>query len=383
MAPEGTRDPRIEPRVLNAGLRLLNQASRRGSPGGRLIRSGQLSSSNDEGEPPNRPKSAAQAAKSAPKVKVERVEVMRFPEESVAEVASLQAPPPVDAAPAPAHFEPHPREFVQPSASTPRKPAGPQPSELVQPSDSPARKPVEIDLREFLEQLDLPEELQLDSREFLEPPDQPKPERVQTDLREVAQKGDRPTPEPARTGSHDVIQKRDQPKPEPARTGSRDVIQKRDQPKPERERARTVPRQVATRKRDLPRPEPVVVAELGQADLVWEPPEPQDDDPERPANPAGKAKSGSMHQKPYRDFIIAYDGVFIGHFRSRRRITNRTAFQQVARQLHSTTSSFDVRKLQLYRPVPVDVEISESLSEISDGAFMWFADRQPQSDDPA
>ena len=44
--------------------------------------------------------------------------------------------------------------------------------------------------------------------------------------------------------------------------------------------------------------------------------------------------------------------------------------------MRSTARSFDEAKLQLYRPVPIEVNDPDSL-EISDGAFMWFGDGQP------
>ncbi len=76
-----------------------------------------------------------------------------------------------------------------------------------------------------------------------------------------------------------------------------------------------------------------------------------------------------------RDFIIAYDGHFIGHFQSTRRIMTRSAFHKVARALLSSMSpsEFDVRKIELYKPIPLRVDYPESLEEISDGSFEWFA----------
>ena len=421
----------IEPRVLNAGLKLLNQASRQGSPGGRLIRSSQLSSAREEDRAAAPPQPAKQATRPAPQVKVEPVTKMDFPEESVAEVVTLQAPPPVELPPdQPAQIDS--REFDAPASPPAEPPKQEQPpleidsKEFAQELDVPEPQPLfEIDSKEFVQELDLPdpEPVAVDSgAQKLEPPkaelDPPmpapaaqktasKPKIIQKVGSRVVRKVRPPEPEIAQNVAPEpkivqnvgskVVRKANPPEPKvaqsvtpaepkivqnvnPPETQAVDppktqVIRKAKPPEPKSLRLES---RESREERDLPEPEPVVVAELGQAGLVWEPPEdPVDDDAGRPEKKTkSRGKKGSFYQKPYRDFIIAYDGVFVGHFRSRKRITNRTAFQQVARQMHSTTSAFDVRKLKLFRPVPVAVEIPESLAEISDGTFMWFSDRQ-------
>lgn len=73
------------------------------------------------------------------------------------------------------------------------------------------------------------------------------------------------------------------------------------------------------------------------------------------------------------DFIIAYEGRLIGHYRSGRRVTNRTAFQNVARQLGAEIHGFDIAKLDLFKLVPVRVEKPQTLGELSPDSFRWFA----------
>ena len=90
-----------------------------------------------------------------------------------------------------------------------------------------------------------------------------------------------------------------------------------------------------------------------------------------------KARKDSS-QDPFRDFIIAYDGVFLGHYRSAKRITNRTAFQNVARVLASSTDDFAIEKLHLYKPVRLEVTLPGSLDEITGGQFHWFFDLEPE-----
>lgn len=77
--------------------------------------------------------------------------------------------------------------------------------------------------------------------------------------------------------------------------------------------------------------------------------------------------------EPYRDFIIAYEGTFIGHYRSSKRITNRTAFRKIAQELRESIDTFDMRKLKIYRPVPLEVELPDELPEASEEAFRWLS----------
>ncbi len=72
------------------------------------------------------------------------------------------------------------------------------------------------------------------------------------------------------------------------------------------------------------------------------------------------------------DFIIAYDGRLIGHYRSGRRVTNRTAFQNVARQLGAEILGFDIAKLDLFKLVAVRVEKPQTLGELNPDSYRWF-----------
>ncbi len=113
--------------------------------------------------------------------------------------------------------------------------------------------------------------------------------------------------------------------------------------------------------------EPAVVPALNQSAKK------ASEKPRKRGQRKAKTTKKATGQKPYRDFIIAYEGVFIGHYRCEKRITNRTAFQRVARQLESALTTFDAENLELYRPVLLKITIPDALSECSDGTFEWFA----------
>jgi hypothetical protein len=90
--------------------------------------------------------------------------------------------------------------------------------------------------------------------------------------------------------------------------------------------------------------------------------------PGAPRARKGREPSGQQQK----DYIIAYDGAFLGHYRSQRRITNRTAFARIAQRLEECVEGFDISRLEIYRPVPVKVERPDSVSDILDGSFNWF-----------
>jgi len=107
-----------------------------------------------------------------------------------------------------------------------------------------------------------------------------------------------------------------------------------------------------------------------------------------PKKPTARQKSSgntrkASQQEPYRDFIVSYQGEFVGHYRSSKRVTNRTAFQKVARVMMSSIDDFELEKLRLYRPVPLDIEPPESLDEISDESFHWFSKEEADVPGPS
>ena len=74
-----------------------------------------------------------------------------------------------------------------------------------------------------------------------------------------------------------------------------------------------------------------------------------------------------------RDFIICYHGVFVGHFRSQRRISNRSSFKLIAQQLMGILGQeFDPDQLELFKPVALKLQRPPSHDEIADGEFNWF-----------
>ena len=79
---------------------------------------------------------------------------------------------------------------------------------------------------------------------------------------------------------------------------------------------------------------------------------------------------GPVRQK---DFIVSYDGRFIGHFRAHRPSTVLVAFGQVARELRAQRPDFNPELLALYRPVKLRVKSHTGAEEAAaGGAFHWF-----------
>ena len=96
-----------------------------------------------------------------------------------------------------------------------------------------------------------------------------------------------------------------------------------------------------------------------------------DEEPPEPAAPPATPTSAIV-EAHRRDFIIAYDAAFIGHYRSSRRITNRTAFKNVAKRIAEGFEHFDLRKLELFRPVRLEIDLAV-VDESEHDSFHWFA----------
>ena len=73
-----------------------------------------------------------------------------------------------------------------------------------------------------------------------------------------------------------------------------------------------------------------------------------------------------------KDFIACYSSRFIGHFRSEKRISNRKVFEKAARRLQEGFEEFDIRLLEIYKPVKLKVDLPEDMSKIAEGEFQWF-----------
>ena len=100
-------------------------------------------------------------------------------------------------------------------------------------------------------------------------------------------------------------------------------------------------------------------------------------EPEEMPTDANSATSthGSRRAPPktQRDFIICYDGIFVGHFRSQRRITNRSAFKLIGQQMIGILGEeFDPNHLELFKPVPLKLRGPQSRAELCVGEFNWF-----------
>ncbi len=95
--------------------------------------------------------------------------------------------------------------------------------------------------------------------------------------------------------------------------------------------------------------------------------------PGRQPEPSTKIQARRPAPQRQRDFLIQYQGRFIGHFHSRRPLTPKVAFGHVARELRIKTAEFVPEQLFLYRPVKLRVKSPASAeASASDGAFSWF-----------
>lgn len=93
------------------------------------------------------------------------------------------------------------------------------------------------------------------------------------------------------------------------------------------------------------------------------------------AQPTSASKNAKKSSSPPQDFIISYDGAFIGHYRSAKRVTTRTAFKAVATQLYGRMGDqFDLEKLELYKPKPLVVQRDRIGKDFEEGKFQWFAE---------
>lgn len=76
-----------------------------------------------------------------------------------------------------------------------------------------------------------------------------------------------------------------------------------------------------------------------------------------------------------RDYIIAYDGSFIGHYRAPRPTTGRVALEAIAERLADKIgSSFELSKLSLFKPVKIRVRREAIDPEVQHGVFDWFGE---------
>jgi hypothetical protein len=126
---------------------------------------------------------------------------------------------------------------------------------------------------------------------------------------------------------------------------------------------------VATTAPAAPKAEPSDLAER-------DPPAENASPPAAEADAAGPAPSPAAGAPgcigvTHRDYLIAYGGRFIGHYRSPRRITDRTAFRHVAQRLAEGIDGFDPQLLEVFKPLPLNVE-DRSLDAGEVESFYWF-----------
>jgi hypothetical protein len=89
--------------------------------------------------------------------------------------------------------------------------------------------------------------------------------------------------------------------------------------------------------------------------------------------PDGTAQYRPKAPVRQRDFMVRYDGRFIGHYRAIRPMTPRVAFGQVAREMRAQRLDFNPELLALYRPVKLRVKgYAGAEVAAAGGAFLWF-----------
>ena len=117
-----------------------------------------------------------------------------------------------------------------------------------------------------------------------------------------------------------------------------------------------------------------VVADEGVAPITRRTLEPQATEPQQTPK-APRARKGKPTRSEPRDFLVSYEGVFVGVYRAPRRVTNRTAFGIVGRELQRKLGEhFDPRSLELFKPVRLQIDRPESFEEFSHGSFQWLLD---------
>lgn len=85
------------------------------------------------------------------------------------------------------------------------------------------------------------------------------------------------------------------------------------------------------------------------------------------------ATSKRREERPPRDFIVAYDGMFIGHYRSSRWVSSQAAFKVVARELQQGMEMpLDLELLDLYKPTALKFRKPRDVDGVGDGKFSWF-----------
>ncbi len=98
--------------------------------------------------------------------------------------------------------------------------------------------------------------------------------------------------------------------------------------------------------------------------------------PQKRAKSTAKKKPATARRKAsaQRDFVISYDGAFIGHYRTEKRMTNKMVFQIIAHAMKEKLGrKFDLSKVELYKPVLLKCERPQTHEKFGEGTFAWFA----------
>lgn len=161
------------------------------------------------------------------------------------------------------------------------------------------------------------------------------------------------------------------------------IIAKKKKPLARDERGKNAPAGPPVRTFVLPAGEsPVVVVDDPEPPRAGEarPSARHESAPVAMARPLDAATAGAAPTKRarrktrQRDFVVAYQGKFLGHYRSRRAIAPRVAFAIVARELRKRSGGFAPEHLELYRPTRLSVRNRTGAANTpDDGEFNWFA----------
>lgn len=74
------------------------------------------------------------------------------------------------------------------------------------------------------------------------------------------------------------------------------------------------------------------------------------------------------------DYIFAYHGKFLGHYRSSEKMASRKVFARVAQRLAETIASFDPLKLELFKPSLLKVDRESVSEQLKHESFNLFND---------
>jgi hypothetical protein len=96
--------------------------------------------------------------------------------------------------------------------------------------------------------------------------------------------------------------------------------------------------------------------------------------PPRSSGTGPKAPRVPKKKSRLHDFIVRYDGKFIGHFRARRPLEPKEAFARIREELAKMITGFRPELLALFQPVRLRTGGASARAEGPGGELIWFKD---------